>query len=139
MKNDHKGEHANKNSMHKDKLNCDISVPEGSLCDDTFASNEEYTEHVNKTHLNEIQKVDFDDLKNLHEVFECSLCVFSSTDSERVKIHLTDHSLEAKVTIQKEKKNIKSRKKPIYRQPAPATSMRILATQYLSIDSEKSY
>ena len=66
---DHKGEHANKNAMHKDKLNCDISVPEGSLCDDTFASNEEYTEHVNKTHLNEIQKVDFDDLKNLHEVF----------------------------------------------------------------------
>ena len=49
-----------------------LNVPECSLCDDTFNSNEEYREHIN-IHLIEIHDINIDYLKKGHENFECNL------------------------------------------------------------------
>ena len=70
-------------------------VPECSLCEDTFNSEEEYTDHIN-AHIEEIQGIDIEDLKNGHEVFKCSMCDFNSNDPETVKKHLTEHALKPK-------------------------------------------
>ena len=70
-------------------------VPKRSLCDDAFNSVEEYTDHIN-THLDKIQGIDIEDLKNGHESFGCSMCKFNSNDPETVKRHLTEHALKPK-------------------------------------------
>ena len=92
MENKHESENKKETAA---KLNSESIVPECSLCDDTFTSQVEYTEHIN-THIDEIQGIDFEDLKNRHEMFECSMCDFNSNDLETVKSHLTEHALRPK-------------------------------------------
>ena len=48
-----------------EQSNTEPIFPECSLCDDTFNSEEEYTDHIN-IHLDEIQGIDIEDLKNGH-------------------------------------------------------------------------
>ena len=60
-----------------------------------FNSEEEYTDHIN-THLDEIQGIYIEDLKNGHEAFSCSMFEFNSNDPETVKRHLTEHALKPK-------------------------------------------
>ena len=42
-------------------------------------------------HLDEIEEIYVESLKNGHEEFECSLCKFKSNDEEAVKNHLIRH------------------------------------------------
>ena len=47
-------------------------------------------------HLDEIQNIDIDYLKNGHEIFECSNCQFTSNDTEVIQNHLSEHVLRPK-------------------------------------------
>ena len=88
----HKSEYISQSAA---KLDSEPIIPECSLCEDRFTSQMEDTEHIN-TYIDEIQGIDIEDLKNGHEVFECSLCEFNSNDPETVKGHLTEHALKPK-------------------------------------------
>jgi hypothetical protein len=93
MENKHKGE---PKSDTVEQTNSEPIVSECSLCDDKFNSEEEYTDHIN-AHLEDIQGIDIEDLKNGHEAFACSMCEFNSNDPETVKRHLTEHALKPKL------------------------------------------
>ena len=68
---EHKSEYISQSAA---KLDSEPIIPECSLCEDRFPSQIEYTEHFT-TNIDEIHGIDKEDLKNRHEVFECSLTV----------------------------------------------------------------
>ena len=67
-----------------------LEQKECSLCEDKFLSSDDYDNHV-KEHLEEIKDIDFEYLKNGHEIFDCSKCDFQSNNGEDVKNHLVGH------------------------------------------------
>ena len=70
---------------HKDE-----SSSECSLCKENCATDKELTVHI-KEHLDGIEEIDVESLKNGHEELKCSLCEFTSNDDDTVKTHLINH------------------------------------------------
>ena len=63
---------------------------EWSHCEEKFDSTEEMKDHIEE-HLEEIKEIDKEYLKNGCELFACNKCTFNSNDTEKIKMHLSNH------------------------------------------------
>ena len=63
---------------------------ECSHYENTFKSTKELGEHIEE-HLEEVQNIDKEYLKNWQVSFVCNKCTFNSNDVDKIKEHLSNH------------------------------------------------
>ena len=96
----------------QDKIETTVCDLECSHCEDTFISTKELRDHIEE-HLEEVQNIDIEYLKNGHESFVCNKCIFNSNDVDKIKVHLSNHIINdnppvrALTTLELNETNIK--------------------------------
>ena len=104
--------HIEEEHRYKSDMQKQLEQKECSLCEDKFLSSDDYDNHV-KEHLEEIKDIDFEYLKNGHEIFDCSKCDFQSNSGEDVKNHLVGHVIVQTQPLENKQKTKKEMKELI--------------------------